>query len=51
MTVGAFAELADVQFAADDGALDMGCDVMTEESLDIIVRDCTIYDSLGGLED
>ena len=50
MPVGAFAKLTDVQFVASDGEVDVGCDVMTEESLDIIVRDCTVYDLLGGLE-
>ena len=44
VTVGAFANLADVHFAAGDGSVDVGCDVMTEESLDIIVIDCTVYD-------
>ena len=44
MTAVAFAKLADVQFAAGDGAVDMGCDVMTEESLDIIIIYCTVYD-------
>ena len=44
VTVRAFANLADVQFGAGDGAVGVGCDVMTEESLDIIVRDCTVYD-------
>ena len=44
MTVGAFAKLADVNFAAGDGEVDVGCDVMTEELLDIIIIDCTVYD-------
>ena len=44
VTVRAFARLADVQFVSGDGAVDVGCDVMTEESLNIIVRDCTVYD-------
>ena len=39
-----FAKLVDVQFAVGDGAVDVGCGVMTEELLDIIVRDCTVYD-------
>ena len=39
VTVGAFAKLADVEFAAGEGAVDVGCDVMTEESPDIIIRD------------
>ena len=43
MTVGAFAKLADILFAAGDGAVDVGCDVMTEKTLDIIVRDGTVY--------
>ena len=39
MTVRAFVKLVDVEFAAGDGAVDVGCDVMTEESSDIIIRD------------
>ena len=37
VTVGAFAKLADVQFAAGDGSVDVGYNVMTEESLNIII--------------
>ena len=39
VTVGAFAKLTDVEFAAGDGAVDVGCDVITEESPDITIRE------------
>ena len=44
MTVRAFSKLADVEFVAGDGVVDVGCNVMTEESPDIIIRDLIVYD-------